>query len=314
MASSRYETLQVPVAGGPLTVGRWGSGPSVVVAVHGLTMTHMLFHALADQLGGEVTLVAPDLRGRGASSEVGPPYGMAAHARDVAAVVGFVSDRPTTLLGYSTGAFVAALAAELRPDLARNLVLVDGGFPPSPAPPPGRSRHQSVERVIERLGARFASAEDYLAIWRAQPGFAGWWNHYVEELFTDELTGDPPELRSSLRQDAVVADSASYVLSAEIESRLQRLDLPAVVVRAARNMENEGPPICSDARVSEWRALMPGLRDVLVPDVNHYSVMLSEGGATAVAEVVRQAGHVGSCQKFVGRAGMKREGEACTRF
>lgn len=291
MASRRYETLHVPVTGGSLTVSRWGSGPSVVLAVHGLTMTSALFWALADQLGDEVTLVAPDLRGRGGSRAVGPPYGMAAHAEDVAAVLGFVSEQPATLLGYSTGAFVASLAAGLRPDLARNLVLVDGGFPPLPHPDADRSRQASVDRVIERLRTRFASVEAYLAIWRGLPGFAGWWNDYVEELFADELTGEPPALRSSLREDAVAADSASYVWTGEVEQRLRRLELPATLVRAARNMVNEETPICSDARVAEWRAVLPGLGDVLVPDVNHYSVLLSEAGAASVAEVVRRAGN-----------------------
>ncbi len=291
MASSRYETLHVPVSGGSLTVGRWGSGPSVVLAVHGLTITHVLFHALADQLGDEVTLVAPDLRGRGGSSEAGPPYGMAAHAEDVATVLGVVADRPATLVGYSTGSFVASLAAGLRPDLARSLVLVDGGFPPPPHPDADRSRQRSVDHVTARLRTRFASVEDYLAIWRPQAGFVGWWNDYVEELFAHELTGYPPELRSSLREDAVAADVATYVRTGEVESRLRSLDLPAVLVRAARNMANEDTPICSDARVAEWRAFVPGLSDVVVPDVNHYSILLSEGGTTAVAEVVRQAGH-----------------------
>ena len=39
--SVAYETFAVAVAGGDLCVGRWGSGPRVVLGVHGLTRTHV---------------------------------------------------------------------------------------------------------------------------------------------------------------------------------------------------------------------------------------------------------------------------------
>ena len=60
-----YEVFDVQVPGGTLRVGRWGSGPGLVIAAHGLTGSHVNFEALAEQLGDAVTLLAPDLRGRG---------------------------------------------------------------------------------------------------------------------------------------------------------------------------------------------------------------------------------------------------------
>ncbi|HEY6533241.1 MAG TPA: alpha/beta fold hydrolase, partial [Acidimicrobiales bacterium] len=102
-----FRTEMIPIHDGELHVGRWGDGPALVVAVHGLTLTHAQFHALGDQLGDDITLVAPDLRGRGGSAHLGPPYGMAAHADDVAALLDQLDADETTVLGYSAGASVA---------------------------------------------------------------------------------------------------------------------------------------------------------------------------------------------------------------
>jgi hypothetical protein len=40
--------------------------------------------------------------------------------------------------------------------------------------------------------------------------------------------------------------------------------------------------------VAAGRRLVPQLADVLVPGVNHYTIMLSGHGAGAVADVIRQ--------------------------
>jgi lipase len=51
---------------------------------------------------------------------------------------------------------------------------------------------------------------------------------------------------------------------------------------------NQIPPLYSDETVAEWLAKLPTLRDVLVDDVNHYTIGLSERGAKALADVVRE--------------------------
>ena len=78
----------VEVDGGALAVHEWpGRGEDAVVAVHGITANHAAFHALADALPG-VRLIAPDLRGRGASRALPGAYTLDQHAGDVLAVDG----------------------------------------------------------------------------------------------------------------------------------------------------------------------------------------------------------------------------------
>jgi lipase len=274
MTGVPYEAMAIPVDGGELQVGRWGTGPHLVLGVHGLTLFHVGFHALADQLGDDVTLLAPDLRGRGGSAAVGPPYGLRAHADDVA--------------GHSWGAAVALVLARCHPALVRHVVLVDGGIPHEPAPPAERPAYNPIERVVTRLRTPFPSAAAYCETWRARPGLAAHWNPYVEELFRYELTGLAPELRSSLREDAFLADAASLTESDEAERALAELTHPATIVRAPRDMLDEPVPMYPAARVRRWQQRVPHLHDVEVPGVNHYTILFSEAGAHAVAQVIRE--------------------------
>lgn len=47
------------------------------------------------------------------------------------------------------------------------------------------------------------------------------------------------------------------------------------------------PPLYTDAVVAAARVQVGQLTDVLVPGVNHYTILLTERGASAVAEVIR---------------------------
>jgi pimeloyl-ACP methyl ester carboxylesterase len=172
----------------------------VLVAAHGLTGTHAEFHALADQLGAEATIVAPDLRGRGGSATAGPPYGFSVHADDLVAVMDHLGVERATVLGHSMGGFVAAGTARRHPERVDQVVLVDGGLPVARGPLtsplvagairqlyrrlPAPARRRVLERLLQRLiGSTlqrldrvFPSEQEYVAFWRAHPALAAHWN------------------------------------------------------------------------------------------------------------------------------------------
>src|SRR5512140_2879512 len=176
-----YQVFDVQVPGGQLRVGRWGTGPAVVIAAHGLTGTHMNFEALADQLGDTVTLLAPDLRGRGRST-VNGPYGMARHADDLMAVLDHAGCADASVVGHSRGGFVAVVAAGRHPGRIRDLVLVEGGLPLDLGSLAGRPIEEVVRAVVgpalDRLRMTFPSRQAYLDYWRPHPALAGDWNDY----------------------------------------------------------------------------------------------------------------------------------------
>jgi pimeloyl-ACP methyl ester carboxylesterase len=213
---------------------------------------------------------------------------MAAHADDVGALLRHVDARDVTVLGYSAMASAAAMAAVRQPDRVGRVVMVDGGPAPDPAARPERPRPDPTAHVVGRLGRRYPSVDAYLDTWRQAPGVASCWNPYVERLLADELTGDAPDLHQSLRVDAVVADAASHLDDGDVRGAYGALAVPVTAVRASRDLLDEPRPVFPDELVDEWRELIPQLHDVLVPDVNHYSILFTERGARAVADALRQ--------------------------
>src|ERR1044072_4997370 len=111
MAQPFHSSLAVPVAGGSLHVGVAGAalgteGVPVLLAVHGITGSHRTWAPVARHLGDAVTLLAPDLRGRGQSAGLGGPYGMAAHVEDLLAVLDHARCQKALLPGPSVGRHV----------------------------------------------------------------------------------------------------------------------------------------------------------------------------------------------------------------
>jgi len=132
--SNQFHTLrEVQVRGGALCVAQAGSpleeARVVVLALHGITSSHMAFRATARKLAAVpgLCLLAPDLRGRGRSALPGP-YGFASHGADLLAVLDDAGVERVVVAGHSMGGYVAARLAADHPDRIGALVLVDGGL------------------------------------------------------------------------------------------------------------------------------------------------------------------------------------------
>ena len=289
MRAPQPEFFDVEVRGGALRVARWGSGPRLVLGVHGVTASSMSLAPLARQLSEECTLLAPDLRGRGASAALAGPFGMATHAADCAAVLDHVGGGPATVVGESMGGFVGAVLSATRPDLVEKLVLVDGGLPlPMPALE-GVDVDTLIDTVlgpaVARLQQTFASEEAYLDFWRVHPALQEDWSADIEAYLRYDLTGQAPELRSRVSEAAVRADGAENLTSPElIPSSLRAIACPVVMLRATRGLLNQVPPLYPDEVVAPWRAVIADFTDEVVDDTNHYTIAFGERGAKTIAE------------------------------
>jgi hypothetical protein len=63
---------------------------------------------------------------------------------------------------------------------------------------------------------------------------------------------------------------------------------PLVLLRAPRGLADEPNPLLPEAVVNEVKRTLPGLRDVLVDDTNHYLIVLGDREAAVVTtEIVR---------------------------
>lgn len=287
------ELLDVPVRGGDLTVARWGSGGPAVVAAHGITANHRAWTLVAAELGDEVTLFAPDLRGRGGSAALPGPYGMRTHADDCVAILDAAGIDEAVFVGHSMGGFVVAQVAERHPHrVAGRLLLVDGGLP-IPIPE-GIAEDQLVAAIIgpakQRLSMDWGSVEEYFEFWRPHPALSEDWNVAVEAYLTyDVAEGDDGRVRSKVREDAVEFDGTEAVRDPDAATAIQRIDHPTTFVWAPRGLLNQTPGLYPPPLVEQYEADLPHLEAHLLDDLNHYTLTLSEGGAKRLTAEIRVA-------------------------
>ena len=302
MGQPFHTSLAVPVAGGSLNVGVAGApigtpGAPVVLAVHGITGSHRTWVPVARHLGDAVTVLAPDLRGRGESAGLAGPYGMAAHVEDLVAVLDHVGCDRAVLAGHSMGGYVVTRFAATVPDRLSAAVLVDGGLP-LPVPEgvdPDVLLAAVLGPSLGRLEMTFPSVEAYRDFWRAHPAFASC-------PFTDDVAGfvdydlglpavdsqGKPGYRSRVSKDAVRGDGRALLDADEGRKALHSLADPAVLLWAARGLQNEERPLLPAEAIADAQALLPHLMVREVPDTNHYFILLGDREAGVVAEEIRR--------------------------
>ncbi len=283
------DTLRVTVAGAELGCVRWRGRPGspFVVAVHGITANAWSWGNVAHHLNGEVGLVAIDLRGRGASHEALPPFGMRGHADDIAAVIARLGTAPAVITGHSMGAHVAMMCAERHPAAVASLVLVDGG------PPIDRDDELSSDAMleqmlgpaIERLRKVWPDRVTYHAMWSAHPAFAGGLTLEMERYLLSDLVDCEGGFRSNVSEDAVRFDGVELLSDDEVRGLFARHTGRLTVVRAETGLLATPPPFVPERFVDEY----PGHDWRFVEGSNHYSIMFGESGAAEIADALRQA-------------------------
>jgi len=286
------ELFDVPVTGGSLRVARWPGrdGAPVVIAAHGVTATHRCWSLVAEHLDGDAVLIAPDLRGRGGSNAITGPFGIAAHADDLIAILDHLSLPSAVFAGHSMGAFVVPVAAVRHPGRVAALVILDGGIKLADAPPDAdidALLQQIIGPSLDRLKMTFASREAYRDFWRRHPAFAGDFNEHVQAYVDYDLVGDEPNLRSGVSLDAVYADSRDTLTDELTVTAIERITQPAVFVRAQRGVMNDPQGLYSAATIAALQATVPHVETDLV-DASHFSMLLGEGAAS-VADHIRKA-------------------------
>jgi pimeloyl-ACP methyl ester carboxylesterase len=276
----------VEVPGGALRVARFGTGPRLIVAVHGITASLMSWNAIARRLPADWSLVAMDLRGRGHSAGLPGPYGLSRQAEDVNLVtrsVGAESD--IVLTGHSMGAYVAVLAAAGH-DYAR-VVMIDGGLPLPllPGLDADATLKATIGPALARLSQTFPSTDAYVDFFKAHPAFAGNWTDEVEEYVRYDAIGPEGAVRSRAQQEPVRQDGRWLLTEGEvIGAALHAVTSPLSLLRAPRGMLDQPVGMIPDELTTTWTRQLPALEDELVEDCNHYTIMFQDRCASLIAQ------------------------------
>lgn len=294
----------VAVRGGDLAVGRSGppvgtDGVPVVVAAHGITASALAWQRVAELAGDELTILAPDLRGRGHSAALPPPFGLDAHVLDLLAVLDHHELSDATFVGHSMGAYVVAQAAASHPQRVRAAVLVDGGFP-LPVPEdmdPDAVLDATLGPAIARLRETYDDLAAYLAFWRQHPALSptnvsgGDDARVLEAYVSHDL--DPATGRSRVAEEPVRTDGRDLLVSPAARTALGRVRCPTWLLRAPRGMfDDPASPLVPLSAAETFVGDRPGFRLRTVDDTNHYTIVMTTRGAAAVLDAVRDATRV----------------------
>jgi|SRR5208282_5815404 len=285
---TRHALGRVPGDGVELAFGYWPGRSAPVVALHGLTASHMNFIGVAEKLAGRCAVFAPDLRGRGDSDKPADGYGFAQHARDVAAAMRAMGLGPSIVVGHSMGAFIATALAAQEPGLVSGLVLIDGGLVPNTplADSSGQGVAAALALRIQQLRQTYPSRHAYREFWRTQPHFpAEEWNRWVEAFLDYEVGGDSPVQPKAL-EAGVIADLREAFQPAAISARLQSIHVPTLLIRAEYGFIPGQPPLFPDALAEQFRAQLPHIEDHKFAGTTHYTIVLGEGAAAKIAELI----------------------------
>lgn len=233
-----------------------GSGWPLVL-LHGAWLDRELWAPQLDGLARECRVVAPDLRGHGASTADGG-FDVARLADDLAALCDEVGAAHPVVCGLSLGGAVAQAFATARPDRLAGVVLASTvrSVPPVPLP-------EAAKRVL--FPTRPARA--MVRLWGPGPYFR-WLLAAVEAAEGPWLALDRDARAYALeRIDAHDAGSFLRVLEAMADYRprdLSGLSAPTLLVHGDR----EALPVAAQNRVMA-RAI-PDARRVVVPDAAHF--------------------------------------------
>ena len=276
----------INVAGGELTVFQYGETTAKsMLAIHGITSNHLAWqHFAAHAINSGYVVYAPDLRGRAASNKLPAPFGMKAHAADMHAVIEQLQLTKPFVIGHSMGGFVAIALNHFYPDLIGKLVLIDGGLPL--ALPAGMTVEQVLPLVLgpalARLAMKFESTDAYVDYWRAHPAFADGITPEMENYIRHDLVGVAPELMPSTNPDCVNEDSVDLWSSDLINNALIELNQDVVMLRAVRGLQNEPTGLYPELLLADLAAKYPKVEIITLADTNHYSILMSDAGASAI--------------------------------
>jgi len=277
------EVTWVEVPGGRLAVEIFGSEIEPVLAIHGISSQRKLWNWLR-AAAPDLSLIAPDLRGRGDSVGVTLSSSIGRHAADMVLVLNNLGLEAVHVCGMSMGGFVAVEMATAFPGRVKSLILVDGGFPM--AVPPGLTPETLPTLFASRLARmdrEFGSVREYAKFFTRTAPLLDPDDPLLLDYLAHDLYG--PLVR--LDADALMADAADIFFGS---SKWRQLQVPVRLLTAEWSTGAGSAPAYPAEAVRAFRdALDVPVTVRPVPGVDHAASIMTMTGARATADLIAEA-------------------------
>jgi pimeloyl-ACP methyl ester carboxylesterase len=232
-------------------------GAPAVLLIHGTAASTTWWDPVIAALAGAYRVIRVDLAGHGRSSSPAGGYGIAAQARRAGAVLDRLGVTQVTVIGHSTGGYVATALAEQRPGLVSALALIDT----SP----------DLDAVNDQglLGRLLLAPLPGRLLWRLRTEATI--RKALASAFTRpiDIPGTIIQATMGMTHQALAATSRAgdnYLKQQSAPARLTALGLPVLVIVGADDKR------WRSSSAAAYRAV-PGARVELLPGVGHTPMM-----------------------------------------
>ncbi|HVF04941.1 MAG TPA: alpha/beta hydrolase [Frankiaceae bacterium] len=266
-AVSRY------VAAGGVRFHVYSAGPArkrkttPALLLHGVPQTAATWGPLLRELAKDRVVLAPDLKGLGASEAKGP-YDIATLVAELAALVLHEVDGPVDVVGHDWGGPLALALSGARPELVRRVVDIAGPYKEidyGAAWYMGVAALPLLPEVAFRLSAPWIIRDAFELIWKA-PGQSDLLDHYVAAYTPPERWGAMLSYYRAAVRPRVTSAITSQLRSEKAQTGLGR----ANPERALVVWGTEDPPTPLHVGEAVVRDLGPQATMLSLPGVGHF--------------------------------------------
>ena len=94
------------------------------------------------------------------------------------------------------------------------------------------------------------------------------------------------DVRSSVDKEAVLVDGGAAIADPDSSSAIERIDTPTTLLWAPRGVLDQTPGLYGPDDIAAAATAHDHIAAELVADVNHYTIVAGDSGASAVADAV----------------------------
>lgn len=225
------------------------SGGRTVLLIHGLGWDHSVWrHQIAPVAARGGRILAPDLRGMGATDKPAAQWTVDDYVADLVGLLDQSAADDIVLAGFSLGGMIAAAFAVAHPDRVAGLFMAAALVSSSAE---GRAGTEAMLARALTLGPEAFAAEQAKVIWH--PDWAAAHPEEVADFIAWRAAMDQPALHRAFR--------SSY--GVDLRDGLKNLRIPVRIVAA------DADPFVSVDTLRKTAALTPGADLVIIRDAGH---------------------------------------------